>query len=87
MGDVANAIGTVGNRCRLPSSYHPGGGRGPSGKVVVTERRVTSSASPNWAPASAGVVASLAGFRDLLGSSGYGGYGGYGGYAPGGHAP
>ncbi len=35
-------------------SRHPGGGRGPVGKVAVTARRPSLSPSPNWAPASAG---------------------------------
>ena len=35
--------------------HHPGGGRGPIGKVDVTMRNAPSAASPNWAPAFAGV--------------------------------
>ena len=35
--------------------YHPGGGRGPIGKVAVTMRGPLSATSPNWAPAFAGV--------------------------------
>jgi len=34
--------------------HHPGGGRGPIGKVVVTTRRLSSATFPNWAPAFAG---------------------------------
>ncbi len=34
---------------------HPGEGRGPIGKVAVTERRPRLATLPNWAPASAGV--------------------------------
>ncbi len=37
------------------SFYHPGEGRGPIGKVVVTERSPALATSPNWAPAFAGV--------------------------------
>ncbi len=36
--------------------YHPGEGRGPVGKVVVTKRGSPLATSPNWAPAFAGVV-------------------------------
>ncbi len=36
--------------------YHPGEGRGPVGKVVVTKRSPQLATSPNWAPAFAGVV-------------------------------
>ncbi len=36
---------------------HPGEGRGPIGMAGVTECRAPSRPSPNWAPASAGVVA------------------------------
>ena len=39
--------------------HHPGGGRGPTGKVVVTERLRSSATFPDWAPAFAGVVASI----------------------------
>ncbi len=38
-----------------PGLYHPGEGRGPIGKVVVTARGASSSPSPDWAPAFAGV--------------------------------
>jgi len=37
------------------SQYHPGEGRGPVGKVVITKRSPQLATSPNWAPASAGV--------------------------------
>ena len=37
-------------------THHPGEGRGPVGKVVVTADRPTLLPSPNWAPAFAGVV-------------------------------
>jgi glycosyltransferase involved in cell wall biosynthesis len=40
----------------LNLSHHPGEGRGPIGKVVVTADSPSSSTSSNWAPASAGVV-------------------------------
>ncbi len=40
----------------LNPSYHPGGGRGPVGEVAVTTDSPSSSRSPNWAPASAGVA-------------------------------
>ena len=36
--------------------YHPGVGRGPIGKANVMMRTAPSAASPNWAPAFAGVV-------------------------------
>jgi len=36
--------------------HHPGEGRGPIGKVVVTEGRTQLAAFPNWTPAFAGVV-------------------------------
>jgi hypothetical protein len=36
---------------------HPGEGRGPIGMAGVTDCRVLSRPSPNWAPAFAGVVA------------------------------
>jgi TolB protein len=39
-----------------PKGHHPGGGRGPIGKVGVTKRCVQLAAFPNWAPACAGVV-------------------------------
>jgi glycosyltransferase involved in cell wall biosynthesis len=42
--------------CDLNLSHHPGEGGGPNGKAVVTADSPSSSASPNWAPASAGVV-------------------------------
>ena len=35
---------------------HPGEGRGPAGKVLITEGGPPLSSSPNWAPAFAGVV-------------------------------
>ncbi len=35
--------------------HHPGEGRGPIGKVAVTEDSAQLATSPNWAPASAGV--------------------------------
>jgi glycosyltransferase involved in cell wall biosynthesis len=41
---------------KLPIGHHPGGGRGPVGKVVVTKDSPSSSRSPNWAPAFAGVA-------------------------------
>ncbi|RMB36822.1 hypothetical protein C8J47_0399 [Sphingomonas sp. PP-F2F-G114-C0414] len=40
----------------IPHYSHPGEGRGPSGKVVVTERHPPLATFPSWAPASAGVV-------------------------------
>ena len=43
-------------RFLLPTYNHPGEGRGPIGKVRVTKRGPQSAPSPNWAPASAGVV-------------------------------
>ncbi len=39
----------------LPKIYHPGGGRGPIGKVGVTEDCASLATLPNWAPAFAGV--------------------------------
>ncbi len=42
----------------LNPSNHPGEGRGPVGKVAVTADSPSSSRSPNWAPASAGVACS-----------------------------
>jgi glycosyltransferase involved in cell wall biosynthesis len=41
----------------LNLGHHPGGGRGPVGKVVVNTDSPSSSRSPNWAPAFAGVAA------------------------------
>ena len=40
----------------LSHGNHPGEGRGPMAKVDVMMRNAPSAASPNWAPASAGVV-------------------------------
>ena len=37
--------------------HHPGEGPGPGGKARVTTGCLSSSSFPNWAPASAGVVA------------------------------
>jgi glycosyltransferase involved in cell wall biosynthesis len=42
---------------KLTNGHLPGGCRGPVGKVVVTADSPSSSTSPNWAPASAGVAA------------------------------
>ena len=39
-----------------PQRHHPGEGRGPIGQVAVTARSPPLPSSPNWAPASAGVV-------------------------------
>jgi len=39
----------------VSDTHHPGEGRGPVGKVVVTGR-TWQCAVPNWAPAFAGVV-------------------------------
>jgi len=36
--------------------HHPGGGRGPVGKVAITKRDPLLTPFPNWAPATAGVV-------------------------------
>ena len=47
--------------CRPHPSHHPGGGRGPDGKVAVTARCRSLPPSPNWAPALAGVVPSPCG--------------------------
>jgi hypothetical protein len=39
-----------------PLSRHPGEGRGPGGKVLITETNPALSSFPNWTPAFAGVV-------------------------------
>ena len=45
------------SHCTCPEPpHHPGGGRGPIGKVVVTRDCAPLATSPNWAPAFAGVV-------------------------------
>ena len=41
-----------------PTTPHPGGGRGPDGKVAIIAGCHPLATSPNWAPASAGVVRS-----------------------------
>ena len=56
---------------RLPlHGTHPGGGRGPVGKVEVTMRGPWSATSPNWAPAFAGVVLGGRRARSVLASVG-----------------
>ena len=44
-------------RPQPPPNLHPGEGRGPVGKVVMTKDDPLSGKSPNWASAFAGVVA------------------------------
>ena len=44
---------------RHSGGYHPGEGRGPIGRAAVTKRCPQLAASPDWAPAFAGVVAVL----------------------------
>ena len=48
-----NKEGKATSRLKRP---HPGGGRGPVGKVAVTTDRTQLATFPNWAPAFAGVV-------------------------------
>ncbi len=43
-------------KAATPHCHHPGEGRGPVGKVVVTKRSPQLATSPNWTPAFAGVV-------------------------------
>ncbi len=45
---------------------HPGEGRGPIGKVEITESSASLPPSPNWAPAFAGVVECAARATALL---------------------
>jgi len=51
----ADAFGGV-SRATIMDRHHPGEGRGPIGKVAVTERCTPLATLPNWAPAFAGVV-------------------------------
>ncbi len=52
-------------------TYHPGEGRGPIGKVVVTARGASLSPSPDGAPAFVGVV-TLAGVVSFAGEVSFG---------------
>ena len=51
--------------------HHPGGGRGPIGKVGVTDARAQLQTFPSWAPAFAGVASIEAGGDEQGGSARY----------------
>ncbi len=57
--DPAAQVEKAGQAEQTPThTHHPGEGRGPVGKAAVTPDSPSPSTSPNWTPASAGVVKS-----------------------------